>query len=126
MSALRKETVDSKTKTRFIITVVIGLLIAVAAWYLLNGCSGIFGRSTETVKFSEWVSWDVGTIQFGNTTGYYNNEKENLFFRYEEQSGSIKMIVNEKVYMVLVRFDDNLLLTSDGKDAFYYKGVWNQ
>lgn len=126
MSALRKESIDSNTKKRFIIALIVGVFIAIVALYVFNSCHGVFGRSTDSVSFTEWVSWNVGTIQFGNTTGNYNNTVESLFFRFEEKAGTVKMIVNEKIYMILTRFDDNLLLTSDGMDAFYYKGAWNQ
>ncbi len=126
MSSLRRDSVEGKTKARFALSLVIGLLLFVGGWYVLNSCSGVFGRSTETVKFSQWTSWNAGSIYFGDTTGNYNDTKENIFFRYEEKSGSVKVIVNEKVYMVMTRFDDNLLLTSDGQNAFYYKGEWSK
>ena len=122
MAALRRDSIPGEKKKSFVLGAFGVLAIAIAFWYLSFSFSGLFGRSSESVSNTEWVSWNVGTLYFGETTGTYNDSKKSTFFRFEEQDGSVKIIVEEKLYMALTRFSDNKLIKSDGSSVFYLKG----
>ena len=123
---LRKDKVDGRKRNRFLLKILLITVIGIGAWYLIHALNGVLGRSSASVSNSEWVSWNVGTLYFGETTGNYNDSTKSTFFRFEERGGAVKIIVNEELFMALVRFDENKLMTSDGKSVFYYKGAWDR
>ena len=126
MGGLRHDSIPGEKKKSFFLGILAIAAIAVALWYLSFSFSGLFGRSSESVSNTEWVSWNVGTIYFSETTGTYNDSKKSTFFRFEEQDGSVKMIVEEKLYMALTRFGENKRINSDGSSVFYLKGAWSK
>ena len=122
MSALRHDSIPGEKKRSFLFGFLAISAIAIAVWYLSFSLCGLFGRSSDSVSNTEWVSWNVGTLYFGETTGNYNDSENSTFFRFEEQGGSVKIIVEEQLYMALTRFGGNKLITSDGASVFYLKG----
>ena len=126
MSAIRHDSLPGEKKKKFLLGILLISVVGVAFWYLSFSFAALFGRSTESVRNTEWVSWNVGTLYFGETTGTYNDSKESTFFRFEEQSGSVELIVDERLYMALTRVGGNKIITSDGANVFYFKGDWSK
>lgn len=126
MGGLRHDSIPAEKRKKFFVGILAIALIGVSFWYLSFSFAGLFGRSVDSVSNTEWVSWNVGTLYFGETTGTYNDSKKTTFFRFEEQSGSVKVIVEEKLYMALTRVNDNKIITSDGMSVFYLKGEWSK
>lgn len=120
----RRDKLPAKKKAAFFLGLGLAAVIAVGVWFLGYSFIGVFGRPSGSVANSEWVSWNVGTLFFGETTGLYSTAEKRIEFRYEERGGSIKIYEYEEVAFCLTRFGDKKLIKSDGSSVFYYKGGW--
>lgn len=101
---------------------VFGILLAVvAATYVGFPLHGVLHRSVETVAMTEWLSWDYGSLDFGDSSVVHAIGGSSRSYPYEERDGAVKITEGGETYMVLTRFGENKLMTSDGSHLFYLK-----
>ena len=90
--------------------------------YSAHAAAGVFGRSTESVAMTRWVSFDQATVSFGKESGEIATDGESRAFLYRENAGAVLATFEGGGAMRLTRFYSDRLMTSDGKTVFYLMG----
>lgn len=110
----------AKTR-RFFLFIFLILLGITAASYVLFPLRQVLGRNVESVVNTEWVSWDNGSLLFHEETVEHVGKENTTTHSFEEEHGAIEILDDGQIYMILSRFGENKLMTSDGKAVFYLK-----
>ncbi len=97
------------------------LLLVVAVTYVAFPLHGVLHRSVETVAMTEWLSWDYGSLDFGESSVVHTIEGSSRTFPYEERDGAVKVMEGDSPYLIMTRFGGNKLMTADGSHIFYLK-----
>ena len=85
---------------------------------------GIYQRSVESVANTEWISWEEGSLYFTDYQAKIVTDTSTSTYNYEERDGTVWMRSEfEGDQIVLVRFKDTRMITSDGKVVFYLKSA---
>ena len=109
---------------RFLFGSILTLGVLAIAWYACFAMNGIFQRNVDSVVNTEWISWDNGTLSFGEYQARLVTDSTTFTYNFEEREGTIWMKSQfENDQLVLVRFKNTRMITSDGKRIFYLKSA---
>ena len=117
--SLRK--VDGKKTAKFLLAIFGMAVAAIAASYVIYPIHSVLHRSVATVAGTEWMSWDKSILSFDKDRATHRTQSYSRTLPYEERDGAIKIMDGEADYMILTRFGDARLITSDGRTIFYMK-----
>ena len=116
--------VSSKQHGKFILKISILLAVLAAGWYCFFSMDGVYQRSVESVANTEWISWEEGSLYFTDYQAKLVTDTSTSTYNYEEREGTVWMRSEfEGDQIVLVRFKDTRMITSDGKVVFYLKSA---
>lgn len=95
------------------------LAAALAVSYVSYSAAGVFGRSTDSVAGTRWVSFGQSAVSFGSDDGEISTEGSSRAFSYEENAGAVIATFPEGGSMRFTRFYSDRLMSADGKTVFY-------
>ena len=106
---------------RFVKNVSLCLFLALLISFVFFPLSGLLGRSTESVKGSEWIS-NVGTLSFSDNVCRYVDNESAKTYTYLERYGTVTLYADSgELETSFTRFGDKKLITSDGRTIYTLK-----
>ena len=103
-----------------LLTIFSALILIVALSYLGNAFSGVFGRSTASVKNTDWISFNQGKISFADGAGTRTTPEDGSKpFSFEETEGVLKCVYDGGSVEWYTRFSTERLTSQDGLTVFY-------